>query len=193
MAPRALGDVAGLTHRRHRAAQGQHPVVRDGGRSPPRPRHHRRSRGGGHPDRAALRAAGDGSPRHSGHRPRLAGDVQHARGHRRAGGSRLEGAQGVRLMSELSDLYQEVILDHNRRPHNFRVIDPATRDAGRLQPALRRSPDALPDGQGRRHRRRGVPGLRLRDLEGVRVADDRRGEGQDASNRRARCSSGSTR
>ena len=29
-------------------------------------------------------------------------------------------------MSELTDLYQEVILDHNRRPHNFRVIDPAT-------------------------------------------------------------------
>jgi nitrogen fixation NifU-like protein len=30
------------------------------------------------------------------------------------------------LMSELSDLYQEVILDHNRRPHNFRVIDNAS-------------------------------------------------------------------
>ncbi len=29
-------------------------------------------------------------------------------------------------MSSLNDLYQEVILDHNRRPHNFRVIDPAT-------------------------------------------------------------------
>ena len=29
-------------------------------------------------------------------------------------------------MSELSDLYQEVILDHNRRPHNFRVIEPAS-------------------------------------------------------------------
>ena len=29
-------------------------------------------------------------------------------------------------MSELTDLYQEVILDHNRRPHNFRVIDDAT-------------------------------------------------------------------
>jgi nitrogen fixation NifU-like protein len=29
-------------------------------------------------------------------------------------------------VSELSDLYQEVILDHNRRPHNFRVIDDAT-------------------------------------------------------------------
>ena len=30
-------------------------------------------------------------------------------------------------MSELNELYQEVILDHNRRPRNFRVIDPATR------------------------------------------------------------------
>ncbi|MCC7243966.1 MAG: SUF system NifU family Fe-S cluster assembly protein [Acidobacteria bacterium] len=29
-------------------------------------------------------------------------------------------------MSSLTDLYQEVILDHNRRPRNFRVIDPAT-------------------------------------------------------------------
>ena len=29
-------------------------------------------------------------------------------------------------MSELTDLYQEVILDHNRRPHNFRVIEAAT-------------------------------------------------------------------
>jgi len=30
-------------------------------------------------------------------------------------------------MSELSDLYQEVILDHNRRPRNFRAIDDASR------------------------------------------------------------------
>ncbi len=29
-------------------------------------------------------------------------------------------------MSELTDLYQEVILDHNKRPHNFRVIEPAS-------------------------------------------------------------------
>jgi nitrogen fixation NifU-like protein len=29
-------------------------------------------------------------------------------------------------VSELTDLYQEVILDHNRRPHNFRVIDAPT-------------------------------------------------------------------
>jgi nitrogen fixation protein NifU and related proteins len=30
-------------------------------------------------------------------------------------------------MSALTDLYQEVILDHNRRPRNFRTIDDATR------------------------------------------------------------------
>jgi nitrogen fixation NifU-like protein len=30
-------------------------------------------------------------------------------------------------MSQLTDLYQEVILDHNRRPRNFRTIDPASR------------------------------------------------------------------
>lgn len=30
-------------------------------------------------------------------------------------------------MSTLSDLYQEVILDHNRRPRNFRALDGATR------------------------------------------------------------------
>lgn len=33
-------------------------------------------------------------------------------------------------MSELTDLYQEVILDHNRRPHNFRVIEGATTQEG---------------------------------------------------------------
>ncbi len=32
-------------------------------------------------------------------------------------------------MSDLSDLYQEVILDHNRRPRNFRVLDAATHQA----------------------------------------------------------------
>jgi nitrogen fixation NifU-like protein len=30
-------------------------------------------------------------------------------------------------MSDLTELYQEVILDHNRRPRNFRTIDDASR------------------------------------------------------------------
>jgi nitrogen fixation NifU-like protein len=29
-------------------------------------------------------------------------------------------------MSELSDLYQEIILDHNKRPRNFREIEPCS-------------------------------------------------------------------
>ena len=32
-------------------------------------------------------------------------------------------------MSELSDLYQEVILEHNKNPRNFREIEDATRFA----------------------------------------------------------------
>ncbi len=32
-------------------------------------------------------------------------------------------------MSELSDLYQEVILDHNKNPRNFREIENATNEA----------------------------------------------------------------
>ncbi len=32
-------------------------------------------------------------------------------------------------MSDLTDLYQEVILDHNRRPRNFGVLPDATRTA----------------------------------------------------------------
>jgi len=37
-------------------------------------------------------------------------------------------------MSDLSDLYQEVILDHNRRPRNFRVLDGATHQAEGFNP-----------------------------------------------------------
>ena len=32
-------------------------------------------------------------------------------------------------MSELNDLYQEVILEHNKNPRNFRAIENATREA----------------------------------------------------------------
>jgi nitrogen fixation NifU-like protein len=34
------------------------------------------------------------------------------------------------VSAELQDLYQEVILDHNRRPRNFRVIEDAPRAEG---------------------------------------------------------------
>ena len=35
--------------------------------------------------------------------------------------------EGVRLMSSLSELYQNVILEHNRSPRNYRVMDDADR------------------------------------------------------------------
>jgi len=37
-------------------------------------------------------------------------------------------------MSELSELYQEVILDHNRKPRNFRKMEPADRHAEGFNP-----------------------------------------------------------
>jgi nitrogen fixation NifU-like protein len=37
-------------------------------------------------------------------------------------------------MADLSDLYQEVILDHNRRPRNFRVLDNPTHQAEGYNP-----------------------------------------------------------
>ena len=37
-------------------------------------------------------------------------------------------------MSELSDLYQEVILDHNKNPRNFREIDDADKEADGKNP-----------------------------------------------------------
>ena len=40
-----------------------------------------------------------------------------------------QGARGVRVMSDLRELYQEVILDHNKRPRNFRAIEHPTRTA----------------------------------------------------------------
>jgi nitrogen fixation NifU-like protein len=37
-------------------------------------------------------------------------------------------------MSDLTDLYQEVILDHNRRPRNFRVLENPTHEAEGFNP-----------------------------------------------------------
>lgn len=37
-------------------------------------------------------------------------------------------------MDSLRDLYQEVILDHNKRPRNFRVLEPCTHHADGYNP-----------------------------------------------------------
>ena len=37
-------------------------------------------------------------------------------------------------MSDLSDLYQEIIVDHSRRPHNFKKLEAANREADGYNP-----------------------------------------------------------
>src|SRR5262245_18567209 len=53
-------------------------------------------------------------------------------------GNLLNGARGLQSpgqsVSELSDLYQEVILDHNRRPRNWGSLPDATRSAEGYNP-----------------------------------------------------------
>src|SRR5574337_859808 len=111
---------------RHGSAQGGRVVLRDGRRAPSRYRHYRGSGGRGDPHRPPLRHAGDGTLRDSRYRPRLAGLLQHARGPGHAGRRSRQGARGVPLM-DLNDLYQDVIVDHNRSPRNFRKMADATR------------------------------------------------------------------
>ena len=38
------------------------------------------------------------------------------------------------MASDLSDLYQEILLEHNRRPRNFRILDDATHQADGFNP-----------------------------------------------------------
>ena len=38
------------------------------------------------------------------------------------------------MTSDLSDLYQEILLEHNRRPRNFRILDDATHQADGFNP-----------------------------------------------------------
>lgn len=38
------------------------------------------------------------------------------------------------MASDLSDLYQEILLEHNRRPRNFRKVDDATHQADGYNP-----------------------------------------------------------
>ncbi len=38
------------------------------------------------------------------------------------------------MVSDLSDLYQEILLEHNRRPRNFRTMDDATHQADGFNP-----------------------------------------------------------
>ena len=86
-------------------------------------------------------------------------------------------ARGVCLMSDLNDLYQEVILDHNRRPRNFHALADASHRAEGYNPLCGDRLTLylkLEDGVIREVAFRG---RRVRHFEGLRVADDRRDQG----------------
>ena len=91
-----------------------------------------------------LGRAGDGA--------RLVRPLQHPRRGGRAGRGPAQGAGAVRLWtltSDLRELYQEVLLDHYRRPRNSGVPAPTPTHRRRAQSALRRPRHGL------RVRRRG--------------------------------------
>ena len=80
-------------------------------------------------------------------------------------------------MSDLDELYQEVILDHNKSPRNYRVMSDANRKAEGYNPLcgdhvtvyLHLEGGVIRDELSR---------LGLRDFQGFGVADDRRAERQ---------------
>ena len=112
--PEALGHSR-PHDRGPREREGGRDLVRSRKRAPARHRHDPRPRRDRDPHGPPLRAAGHGPLRHSGDGPRVFRALQHARRSRCARGRSLEGFGDVR-MTDLRDLYQEVILDHNKSP-----------------------------------------------------------------------------
>ena len=82
-------------------------------------------------------------------------------------------------MSELEELYQEIVMEHNRQPRNFREPAGANRSANGFNPFcgdmvtlfLKVDDDTIADV--------GFQGFRLRDIEGVRLNADRERQGQE--------------
>ncbi len=120
---------------RHRAEQGRGHLLHP--RHYPRARHQHdhRSRGRRRPRRPSLRRAADGAPRRRRHRARLLRRLQHARGRGCAGPGARNRSGDIRLMlDELRELYQEVILDHGKKPRNFRRPEHPTNEAAGRNP-----------------------------------------------------------
>ena len=114
---------------RHRAGEGEHPLVRGGGGASARRRRGAGRRRDRHPGGPPLCPAGDAALRAPRHRARLVRVLQHARRRGRPGPRSGAGPERVRLMSSLSELYQNVILEHNRSPRNYRAMPDADRTA----------------------------------------------------------------
>src|SRR5205814_7082473 len=78
-------------------------------------------------DRSSLRPAVDDALQRAGDRSRVVRPLQHARRSRRISGRTAQSDRGLSRMNDLRELYQQVILDHNRNPRNFKELPQATK------------------------------------------------------------------
>ncbi len=86
-------------------------------------------------------------------------------------------------MMELNDLYRDVILDHNRRPRNFGVLESADARVEGFNPLCGdRLTVQLEDG-GRCDRGHSLRRPGLRDIDRLGFADDRSRQGQEPHRR----------
>ena len=128
-----LAAVPGLEIIGTAPREGRGRLVHDAGHPPARSRHDPRQRGRGDPHRSPLRDAGDGVLRRPGDGARLVRFLQHTRGDRSSRRCAGPGTGGARLM-DLSELYRDVIVDHNRNPRNFRPMPGADSHAEGFNP-----------------------------------------------------------
>ena len=128
-----FGDSGPANHR-HGQGKGRRAFVR--ARRHSSARHRDDSRPGRNRDshRAPLLAAGDGAVRRRLDGAGFVRAVQHERGSRRARSRHRKGEGGIRLMSDLRDLYQDVILEHSKAPRNYREQPAANHKAEGFNP-----------------------------------------------------------
>ncbi len=124
---------SGVAVDRRRAAPARHFVLRSRRSAPARSCDGARSPPCGGARRASLRPAAAGKARLSGDDPRLARRLQR-RGRHRQIGRRNRSRPGAVCVMDLRELYQDIILDHGRRPRNFRAIDNPTHTAQGYNP-----------------------------------------------------------
>ncbi len=86
---------------------------------------------------------------------------------------------------DAKQLYQEVILDHNKKPRNWGKLDGATHRSEGLNPLCGDHIWVALKLDGERIDADRVRGRVVRDLQGLGVDDDRRGQGQDGRTRRS--------
>ena len=134
MRPKSWRDRRSADHR-HGQGKSRRAVVCFRSRACSRCRHDPRSRRRGGARRPSLRHAGDATLRRAGDHAGVFRVLQYDAKKSTCWCKRdPSGLEGVWLMSELDELYQEVILDHNKSPRNFRVMTNANRKAEGYNP-----------------------------------------------------------